>query len=93
MTLFTAAMLIFEPLKDLESKPKRGRKPRKVRVADTTATNSPVVGNDDAAPLPSETKFIDQTELTASAKRKSQQGNVVWSDEDKGRTQSFCTAE
>ncbi|KAH9836163.1 uncharacterized protein C8Q71DRAFT_708990 [Rhodofomes roseus] len=58
--------------------PKRTRRSRKVKSAETVVDSPPM---SEAPLLFSETRFIDQTELTA--RKKTPTGNVQWTEEDK----------
>lgn len=64
---------------EVEPKPKRTRRSRKVKSAETV--ESPVMS--EAPLLFNETRFIDQTELTA--RKRTPTGSVQWTEEDKGR--------
>lgn len=66
-------------VQETEPKPaKRARRSRKVKSAETV--ESPVMS--EAPLLFNETRFIDQTELTA--RKRTPTGSVQWTDEDKG---------
>ncbi|KAI8972833.1 hypothetical protein BD414DRAFT_211642 [Trametes punicea] len=61
---------------------KRSRKSRKTKAGDSETTS--VIAAEDASvgsATPGETRFIDQTELTA--RKKTAGGGAIWSDEDK----------
>ncbi|KAI0370587.1 hypothetical protein BV20DRAFT_1113096 [Pilatotrama ljubarskyi] len=60
---------------------KRTRKSRKSKAGDTEATTPAPAEPSAASTTPAETKFIDQTEMTA--RKKSGAGTTNWSDEDK----------